>query len=322
MQDDPLPSWQDTATRAAIVAFVEAAAGDGAGHVAPQERVAVFDNDGTLWCEKPIPIQLDFVLRRFAAMAQDNPALRGRQPWKAAREHDGAWLSGALVKHYDGDDADLRLLLGGVLEAFGEMTVDAYAEEVAAFLATASHPSLKRPYRACAFRPMVELLRYLEGHGFATYIASGGDRDFMRPAAEALYAIPRERVIGSSFALRYDAPTGSGGAGGAVVYKRGLDFLDDGPEKPVRIWSRVGRRPLVAVGNSNGDVPMLEFAGGAELPALRLVLRHDDAEREFAYDDGAEQVLARVARGAQDGWHAISMRDDWADVFGDAPGPS
>ena len=150
---------------------------------------------------------------------------------------------------------------------------------------------------------MVELLRYLEAHGFATFIASGGDRDFMRPIASTLYGIPAERVIGSSFALSYREDED----GGAVVYKAGIDFFDDGPEKPVRIWSRIGKRPALACGNSNGDVPMLRFADG-----LRLLVLHDDAEREFDYTRGAEQALA-------EGWTTISVKDDWTTVFADAP---
>jgi|SRR5829696_2111295 len=185
-----LPSWNDTATRAAIESHVEGATGD---------RVAVFDNDGTLWCgEKPLPIQLDFILRRWGTMAEADPALRAQQPFKAAYEQDHTWLSGAMTKHYEGDDADLKLIMGGVASAFGGMAVDEYAAEVSAFFAEAQHPTLGRPYVTCAYQPMIELLRYLEANGFATYIASGGDRDFMRAISQSVYGIPPERVIGSS----------------------------------------------------------------------------------------------------------------------------
>ena len=207
-----------------------------------------------------------------------------------------------MSKHYEGDDGDLKLVMGAVGEAFGGMSVEDYAAEVGDFFAEATHPTLGRPYRDCGYQPMVELLRYLEAHGFSTYIASGGDRDFMRPIASALYGIPAERVIGSSFALSYREDE----HGGAVVYKDGIDFFDDGPEKPVRIWSRVGRRPALACGNSNGDVPMLRFADG-----LRLLVLHDDTEREFNYTRGAEQALA-------EGWTTISVRNDWTTVFADA----
>jgi phosphoserine phosphatase len=288
-----LPSWNDTATREAIEAYVEGASGD---------RVAVFDNDGTLWCEQPMPVQLDFTLRRWAAMAEHDPSLRDRQPFKAAYEQDHAWLGAAMAKHYEGDDGDIKLVMRAVGEAFGGMSVEDYAAEVGTFFAEARHPTLDRPYRDCGYQPMVELLRYLEAHGFATFIASGGDRDFMRPIASALYEIPAERVIGSSFALSYREDE----HGGAVVYKDGIDFFDDGPEKPVRIWSRVGRRPAFACGNSNGDVPMLRFTDG-----LQLLVLHDDAEREFDYTRGAEKALA-------EGWTTISVKDDWATVFADS----
>jgi phosphoserine phosphatase len=289
-----LPSWNDTATREAIESYVEGASGD---------RVAVFDNDGTLWCEKPMPVQLDFTLRRWAGMAEHDSSLRDRQPFRAAYEQDHGWLGAAMDKHYEGDDGDIKLVMGAVGEAFGGMSVEDYAAEVGRFFAEARHPTLDGPYRDCGYQPMVELLRYLEAHGFATFIASGGDRDFMRPIASALYGIPAERVIGSSFALSYREDE----HGGAVVYKDGIDFFDDGPEKPVRIWSRVGRRPAFACGNSNGDVPMLRFTDG-----LQLLVLHDDAEREFDYTRGAEKALA-------EGWTTISVKDDWATVFADGP---
>jgi FMN phosphatase YigB (HAD superfamily) len=180
VQDELLTSWNDTSTRAAIVGFVDAATGRGAGGIPPEQRVATFDNDGTLWCEKPMPIQLDFTISRFAEMAESDAALRDRQPWQAAYERNLGWFGAATVKHYHGDDSDLRLLEAAVPQAFADLTVEVYAEEVAAFFRTADHPTLGRPYRACGYEPMVELLRYLEANGFATYIASGGDRDFMR----------------------------------------------------------------------------------------------------------------------------------------------
>jgi phosphoserine phosphatase len=294
-----LDSWRDTPTRQAIEAFVARAAAE----VPPEERIAVFDNDGTLWCEKPMPVQLDFILRRLAQMAEGDESLRVQQPFKAAYEHDVRWLGDAMVKHYEGDDGDVKLLIAAMLQAFGHMEVEAYERDVEAFFADARHPTLDRPYRACTFQPMVELLRYLEANGFRTFIASGGDRDFMRAVSEPLYGIPREHVIGSSFQLGYK----ESGNGGAVVYKAGLDVFDDGPDKPVRIWSRVGRRPLIAVGNSNGDVPMLRYATG-----LRMLVRHDDAEREFDATDGAEDALARADA---DGWTVVSVKDDWASVF-------
>src|SRR5215813_12598824 len=194
-----LASWRDTRTRQAIVDFVEIVQHD----VPPEERVAVFDNDGTLWCEKPMPIELGFILQRLAAMAEADASLRERQPWQAAHERDYAWLSGVMTKHYAGDDSDVKVLLGGVVAAFADWTVEAYEAEAEAYLHEARHPSLDRLQRHCTYVPMVELLRYLEANGFTIYIASGGSRDFMRSVADVIYGIPPERVIGSSNALEY-----------------------------------------------------------------------------------------------------------------------
>jgi phosphoglycolate phosphatase-like HAD superfamily hydrolase len=308
--NEQLGSWREGAAKDAIRDFVARVGDQTSSEFVPvDERVAVFDNDGTLWCEKPMPIQVGFILQRLAAMAEQDPALRDRQPWQAAYTHDLEWLGQALVKHYKGDDSDLKVLLGGVQQAFGGMNVEKYATDVADFLASAAHPTLKRPYRECTFQPMVELLRYLEDNGFSTYIASGGDRDFMRPVSVPLYGIPPDRVIGSSFGLKYVEDE----HGGAVMYKAGLDVFDDGPEKPVRIWSRVGRRPVVAGGNANGDIPMLNFAGGPARPALRLLVLHDDPDREFDYVAGAERALERAR---DQGWTVVSVKNDWTTVFG------
>lgn len=301
-----LRSWRDTATTEAVVSFAEAAA----QNVPPEERIAVFDNDGTLWCEKPMPIELGFILQRLAAMAEADPSLHDTQPWRAAHERDYAWLGGVMDRHYTGDDDDLHVLMGGILRAYAGLSVDEFADAAAAFLDAASHPTLGRPLRDCAYVPMVELLRYLESQGFTCFIASGGSRDFMRPVTGELYGIPPERVVGSSFGLVYTDDE----HGGALAYVGDPDVFDDGPVKPVRIWSRIGRRPLVAGGNSNGDVPMLRFAGGKDRPALRLLVRHDDAEREFDYMTGAERALDQAK---SDSWTVISVKDDWATVFAD-----
>jgi len=300
-----LASWNDGAARDAIVGFVERVTREGSAEYVPAaERIAVFDNDGTLWCEKPMPIELGFILRRMAEMARQDESLRGRQPFQAAYTNDHAWLGAAITKHYQGDDGDVKILLGGVMQAFAGWTVDDYAAAAAGFLHDTRHPTLGRAFSACGYVPMVELPRYLEGNGFTVFIASGGDRDFMRPVTDEMYGVPAERVIGSSSALRY--------ADGSLVYLAQMDVFDDGPVKPVRIWSRIGARPLLAVGNSNGDTQMLEFTGGRGREALRLLVLHDDDEREFAYTAGAEDVLER-AKAEQ--WPVISMKHDWATVF-------
>jgi len=272
----------------------------------------VFDNDGTLWCEKPMPIELGFILQRLAAMADKDEALRDRQPWKAAYTRDYHWLGEVITKHYAGDDSDVKVLLAGILQAFAGMDVEDYQDAAHSFLHEGRHPTLDRGFPQCGYRPMIELLQYLEANGFTSYIASGGDRDFMRPITEALYGIPSERVIGSSNGLRFTPDE----HGGSVVYLAEPDVFDDGPVKPVRIWSRVGRRPILAAGNSNGDIPMLTFAGRPSRPGLRLLVLHDDPDREFDYVAGAERALEQAR--AQ-GWTVVSIKRDWATVFGDSP---
>jgi phosphoserine phosphatase len=306
-----LDSWRDSASRRAIVDFVERVTTEGGpDFVPPAERIAVFDNDGTLWCEKPMPIELGFLLMRFAEMAKEDESLRTRQPWQAAHERDHGWLGAAMTKHYEGDDSDMRTLMGAILQAFAGHSVEQYADGAERFLRDGAHPTLGRSLLGLAYEPMVELLRYLEANGFTNYIAAGGDRDFMRPVTEELYAIPSERVIGSSNALQWTDDE----HGGMVRYQASPDVFDDGPVKPVRIWSRIGRRPILAAGNSNGDIPMLRYAGGPSRPALRLLVLHDDDEREFAYTGGAEQALEQAA--AQ-GWTVASIKRDWTAVFPD-----
>jgi FMN phosphatase YigB (HAD superfamily) len=308
--EDLLASWNDGPAAAAIREFVGRVTTEGSpGFVAPEERVAVFDNDGTLWCEKPMPIELGFILQRLAAMAEQDPKRRDRQPWKAAHDRDYGWLGEVITKHYRGDDSDVKVLLGGILQAFAGMDVQDYRAAAHGFLRQGQHPTLGRRFAECGYLPMIEPLRYLEVSGFTSYIASGGDRDFMRPVTQAIYGIPSEHVIGSSNALRYKPDE----QGGSIVYPAEPDMFDDGPVKPVRIWSRVGRRPLLAGGNSNGDIPMLQLAGGPGRPGLRLLVLHDDPEREFDYVAGAERSLEQAT--AQ-GWTVVSIRRDWATVFG------
>ena len=305
-----LASWNDGPAKASIRDFVARVATEGSpDFVPPPERVAVFDNDGTLWCERPMPVELGFILQRLAAMAERDAALRGRQPWKAAFDKDYGWLGDVITKHYHGDDSDVKVLMGGILQAFAGMSVDDYGAAAHSFVHQGRHPTLDRSFADCGYRPMIDLLGYLEANGFTSYIASGGDRDFMRPVTEAIYGIPFERVIGSSNALRYEPDE----HGGKVVYLAEPDFFDDGPTKPVRIWSRVGRRPILAAGNSNGDIPMLQFAEQPGRTGLRLLVLHDDPEREFDYVAGAEQALQQAD---SNGWTVVSVKRDWATVFG------
>jgi phosphoserine phosphatase len=306
---DFLKSWNDTLTRQTIVEFVVAVTDQsGPQYVPPPERIAVFDNDGTLWCEKPMYIQLDFLLRQLADKAESDPDLRDQQPWKAAWEKDFGWLGGSVTKHYQGDDHDFGILLKGILSlSEGQFVAD--IESLARdFINTATHPSLNRLYRDCVYQPMLELLQYLEENGFTNFIVSGGGRDFMRGFASDLYGIPRERVIGSTVAYRFVEKE----ADGHIVQKAELDVVDDGPGKPIQIWNVIGRRPILAAGNSNGDLQMMKLAGGEGLPDLRLLVVHDDAEREFDYVAGAEKAIEAVKANE---WTAISIQHDWQTVF-------
>jgi hypothetical protein len=303
-----LPSWNEGPAKTVIVGFVEQTVSSA---VPVQERIAVFDADGTLWCEQPVPVQVDFLLRRLAEMAKADPKLRDRQPWKAAYEHDTDWLGKAITEHYAGDDTKAQILLGGVSGAFAGIGVEDFEAQSGSFLRSTKHPTLGRGYLATAYAPMVELLGYLEANGFSNHIVSGSGGDFMRSISQQVFGIPPERVIGSTAALQYAGDD----TGGRLTHKAQLGFLDDGPQKPIQIWTRVGRRPLLAGGNSNGDIPMLDFTQHQDKPSLRLLVRHDDAEREFAYTSGAEQALKKADTR---GWTVVSMKDDFATVFGGA----
>ena len=305
---DHLQSWNDGSARQAIVEFVAQVTNeDGAGYVPPEARVAVFDNDGTLWCERPMA-QGGFIVKRLVEVAEEDPSLRQIQPWKMAYERNSAWVDAAVVKHYDGDNADLEALLEGVAQSFSAMSVERFGEMVNAYFESERHPRYRCSYVETAYVPMIELLHYLEANAFVTYIVSGGGRDFMRPFAEDVYGIPPERIVGSSSGLSFVADE----RGAHVMREAVVEFLNDGPVKPISIWDRTGRRPILAGGNANGDVPMLQFAGGRDRPALRLLVRHDDGEREAAYEAGAERALALAA---EQGWTVVSMRDDWRRVF-------
>jgi phosphoglycolate phosphatase-like HAD superfamily hydrolase len=311
-----LPSWREGATRQAIISFVNRITNQSSSDfVTPEDRIAVFDNDGTLWCEKPVPIQADFLLRRIGEQAQENPELCDKQPWKAVSEKDYRWLSDVITKHYNGDDSDLNVMSAGLLQAYAGESIETFAEKAGAFLNSSENPALKRPYLGTAYTPMVELLRYLKAHSFTNYIASCGTRDFMRPITEKLYGITPEHVIGSSVALEYRVENGIG----SVYHKPQLEILDDGPAKAVRIWSRIGRRPIFAAGNANGDIQMLEFTAHPSRPSHCIVINHDDNDRDIAYSAGAERLIDTAK--AKD-WTIVSVRDDWGAVFGETGEPA
>ena len=258
----------------------------------PSDRVATFDNDGTLWCEKPLYIQADFLFRRWKQMVDEDPAKGAEQPWKAVFEGDQAWLAGLQGR--------LPELIKGVTEAYDAITVEAFEQAVREFFATANHPTLGVPYTRVGYRPMRELISHLQAHEFTVYICSAGGRDFVRPVSEELYGLPRAYVIGSATTLEY--------RDGDIYRTTGVEQpIDDGPGKPVHIWTRTGQKPLLAGGNADGDVAMLETA------RFGLLLRHDDLDREFAYDTGAEHALSEATTR---GWTVVSMKNDFATVFG------
>ena len=305
----PLPSWNDTLARQSILDFVATVTEtDGSGFVPVTERIATFDADGTLWCEKPVQIQIAWILQRLAEMAQKDASLRTEQPFQAAYQKDDKWFSDTVTKHYNGDDSGVKVLLGGVTKAFGSMTVEAFAEQATHFFDTEQHPAYKVSYRDLAYTPMVELLDYLVANGFTPYIVSGGGRDFMRPVTPQLLDIPPERVIGSAFVESYKHD----GDGAHIMRGESIGLIDDGPAKAVQIWDRIGRRPILAAGNANGDIPMLEFAAGHEGASLCLLVNHDDSERETDYTAGAEKAMTRASD--QD-WAVVSVKNDWNQVF-------
>lgn len=287
-----LESWNDGPARSAIVDFVtKATTAGGADFVPPGERIATFDNDGTLWCEKPLYVQADFVFRKWKEMAAADKSLLDRQPYKAVVEGDREWL-GAVLDH-------VPELLKGVSEAFGGITTDEFESTAREFFDTVTHPTLGVAYTKVGYRPMRELLAYLEAKGFRVFICTGGGRDFVRVVSDELYGIPREQVIGSSAPITL--------RDGKLVRDPGVEQpIDDGPGKPVHIFARTGRLPLLAGGNADGDAAMLASARFA------LLVHHDDGEREFAYDEGAEHALAAAK---ENGWTVVSMKDDFARVF-------
>jgi phosphoglycolate phosphatase-like HAD superfamily hydrolase len=305
---EPLSSWEETPTKQAILDFVDRVTADGAEtFVPPAERIATFDNDGTLWCEQPM-VQGAFIAQRLAAMAKADPSLRQTQPWKAISDGDSSWINNAVTKHYNGDDTDLKSLIAGVVKAFGDITVEDFETQAATFYDTAVHPVYKQPYQKLGYVPMIELLGYLESKEFTCYIVSGGGRDFMRPVTQSMYGIPPERVVGSSSGLTFKADEN----GANVMRTAAAGIIDDGPGKPIQIWERIGRRPILAAGNANGDVPMLQFAADQNGPTLGLLVHHDDATREVAYSAGAENA---VKEAAINGWTVISVETDWNRVF-------
>jgi phosphoserine phosphatase len=303
-EPDPLPSWNDGAIKQSIVDFVTVVSDAGnPDFIAPSERVAVFDNDGTLWSEKPTYFQLLFIADRIRTMAPDHPEWLSQQPFKALLENDMQALAAA------GEHGLIEL----AMPALAGMTSAEFDAIVSEWMATARHPVSGRPYTGMVFQPMLELLDFLRDKGFEVYIVSGGGIDFMRPWAEEVYGIPPENVIGSSLALRYEQQE----AGPVLVREPNMHFINDKGGKPVGIQRHIGRRPVIAAGNSDGDYEMLQWTAGGEGPRLGLIVHHTDAEREWAYDRQSSE--GRLDRALDDaaaaGWLLIDMARDWRVVF-------
>jgi phosphoglycolate phosphatase-like HAD superfamily hydrolase len=297
----PLPSWNDGAARARIVAFVQAVTDPASPAFVPApERIAAFDNDGTLWAEKPYYFPVSFAIDRALALLEEHPQWRHREPFATLAKDPQAPLS----------DAQMRILQA---EIFAGSTPETFGQQVDAWRRTGRHPRFQTPYEALTYAPMRELLAWLAQRGFTTYISSGAETEFLRRFCPSLYGVPVERVIGTSMEMVTQA-----GPQGLALLR--LDHagspLNEGPGKAIHLQRQVGRRPILAVGNSDGDIEMLQFARATGRPSLGILVRHDDAEREYAYDERAERAQAIAA--AND-WLVISMKDDFARVFAARP---
>jgi phosphoglycolate phosphatase-like HAD superfamily hydrolase len=307
-QTDALPSWNDGAAKRSIIQFVAKVTKKGSSDfVPPVERIAVFDNDGTLWPEQPMPFQVAFVLDELKRRASNEPALAADPMVRAALAGDIAkLLEGA---HHDGLMRILALTHTG-------MTTEDFRARVVAWLASAKHPRFGKPYDQLTYQPMQELLRYLRANGFKTFIVSGGGADFMRAWAERVYGIPPEQVVGSTgrpqFELRPSGP----------VLVKTLDYLfvDDKAGKPVGIWQFIGRRPIACFGNSDGDQAMLQYTTvNNPRPSFGLIVHHTDADREFAYDaetKSSGKLVEALKEAPQRGWTVVNMKTDWKRIFG------
>jgi phosphoserine phosphatase len=298
-----LPSWREGAARAAILAFIDRVTTPGPDFVAPMDRIAVFDNDGTLWAELPVPVQAAFILDRIRALAPKFPEWRDQQPFKAVLEGD---VGAAMTMGMEG-------LLQMVMATHAGITSDEFSGLVQDWITTARHPRFNRLHTELIYQPMLELLDLLRSNGFKTFIVSGGGIEFMRSFSEAVYGIPPEQVIGSTIATRYTIVDGQP----VLLREAELTFNNDKAGKPVAINAHIGRRPIAAFGNSDGDFAMLEWTTTGPGPRFGLLVHHDDATREYAYDRDAG--LARLARGLDEaearGWTVVSMKDDWETVF-------
>jgi hypothetical protein len=303
-QTDPLPSWNEGSSKRSILHFVEAVtSAGGAEFVPPMDRIAVIDNDGTLWSEKPFYFQLAFALDRVKVLAAQHPEWQEQQPFKAVLEDD---IDGLLAM---GTNAIIEILFA----THGGSTSDEFEQSVLDWVASARHPRTGRLYTEMVYQPMLELLDFLRVNGFRTYIASGGGIEFMRAWVEGVYGIPPEQVIGSSIETKFEMRD----SGPALVRIPKVVFVDDGEGKPVGIHKFIGRRPILAFGNSDGDHQMLQWTEAGDGPRFMGLVHHTDAEREWAYD--RESAIGRLDKALDEarvkGWTVVDMKRDWRVVF-------
>jgi len=301
---DPLPSWNDGAAKKNILSFVATVtAKGGKDFVPPVERIATFDNDGTLWSEQPLYFQFVFLLDQVKAAAPKHPEWKDNAAFKALAAKDLKALA-AL-----GQKPVLELIVA----ANSGMTVAEYDAAIRKWLETAKHPKFQRPYTDLVYKPQLELLEYLRANGFKTFIVSGGTIEFMRVFSERVYGIPPEQVVGSSQLIKFEMRDGKP----VLVREPKLDFIDDGPGKPVGIYRNIGRRPILAFGNSDGDQQMLEMTAAGPGKRLMLIVHHDDAEREFAYDRASH--IGKLDKAWDEatarGWTVVSMKSDWKRIY-------
>ena len=302
--DDSLPSWNDGPAKRSLVEFVERVTKEGSPDFVPvAERIAVFDNDGTLWCEKPVPVQLFFALDRVKALAPQHPEWKDKEPFASL-------LKGDLKTAASGGE---HAIMEFLMATHTGMTTVEFEKIVKDWIATAKHPTTGKRFVDMTYQPMLEVLAYLRANGFKNFIVSGGGIEFMRPWAEAAYGIPPEQVIGSSVKTKFELRDGEP----VIVRLPELNFNDDKGGKPVGINQHIGRRPIAAFGNSDGDLQMLQYTGAGKGPRFCLYVHHDDADREYAYD--RTDKLAKLDKGLDEAvaknWTVASMKDDWNTLF-------
>lgn len=303
-QMDPLPSWQEGQSKKAIVEFVNAVTKPGSPDFVPQsERIATFDNDGTLWAEQPMYFQLFFAIDQVKALAPKHPEWKTQEPFASLLKGD---VKAALA---GGDKAILEI----VAATHAGMTSDEFSRQVKNWIATAKHPVTQRPYTKMVYQPMLELLAYLRVNGFKTFIVSGGGIEFMRPWTEQVYGVPPEQVVGSSIKSKFDFSSGTP----VIMRLPEVNFIDDKMGKPVGIYEHIGRRPIAAFGNSDGDLQMLQWITAGSRKRFGLIVHHTDSQREWAYDrkSSVGQLDAALDQAGKQGWVVVDMKQDWKTIY-------